>query len=66
VPQSVRGDETPSLLKHARVLSIACDERRERGRFVGVRAAEVKWLLRVGIAAVSLYVVVKKRPPRSE
>jgi hypothetical protein len=29
-------------------------------------AAELKWLLRVGLAATSLYVVLKKRPPRSE
>jgi hypothetical protein len=28
-------------------------------------AAELKWLLRVGIAATSLYIVVKKRPRRS-
>ena len=27
-------------------------------------AAELRWLLRVGLAAVSLYVVVKKRPSR--
>jgi hypothetical protein len=29
-------------------------------------AARFKWLLRVGIAATSLYVAVKKRPKRSE
>jgi hypothetical protein len=29
-------------------------------------AAELKWLLRVGLAATSLYVVLKKRPQRSE
>jgi hypothetical protein len=29
-------------------------------------AAELKWLFRVGIAATSLYIVVKKRPPRSQ
>jgi len=30
-----------------------------------MKAAELKWLFRVGIAATSLYVVVKKRPRRS-
>jgi hypothetical protein len=31
-----------------------------------MNAGELKWLLRVGIAATSLYIVVKKRPRRSE
>jgi hypothetical protein len=30
-----------------------------------MRAAQMKWLFRVGIAATSLYVVLKKRPKRS-
>jgi hypothetical protein len=30
-----------------------------------VNAAELKWLFRVGLAAVSLYVAIKKRPQRS-
>jgi len=31
-----------------------------------MNAAELKWLFRVGIAATSLYIVMKKRPQRSQ
>jgi len=30
-----------------------------------MNAAELKWLFRVGIAATSLYLAIKKRPKRS-
>jgi hypothetical protein len=30
-----------------------------------MKAAELKWLFRVGIAATSLYLAMKKRPKRS-